>query len=128
GISQLEGAIWPKARELDICQPGPNVGWEDRLTSEMNRNSQKLYEKAAQDDPDKAAQADLVLKELKFAVNFFGDWINNKMLTALPDSATYIDAVDEIHKLAQEDNELTDRQRTKTQALLRLQAIKTALD
>src|SRR6185369_13529512 len=74
GISQLEGAIWPKARELDICQPGPNVGWEDRLTSEMNRNSQKLYEKAAQDDPDKAAQADLVLKELKFAVNFFGDW------------------------------------------------------
>src|SRR3989338_8402003 len=67
-------------------------------------------------------------KELKFAVNFLKDWINNKMMTELPNSVIYMDAVDEIETLQQQAKELTDKRRTKMQALARLQAIKSALD
>jgi len=101
GITQMLGSIWPEARQLDICQPGPKLGWEDRLTQEVTRNSQKLNEKANDSDGDKAAKALSVLGELKFAVNFFKDWITNKKLLALPDSPTYIDAVNEVKNLAQ---------------------------
>lgn len=127
GITQLMGSIWPKTRELDICIPGPDLGWIERLTKEMNRNAQKLQEKANQDDPEKAASAQLAYNELQYAVNFFKDWIDNKMLTELPNSVIYMDAVDEIKDLSQQSNELIDRRRAKTQALARLQSIKVSL-
>ncbi|OGJ01082.1 hypothetical protein A3G98_02575 [Candidatus Nomurabacteria bacterium RIFCSPLOWO2_12_FULL_37_8] len=127
GIIQILGEIWPKSRELDICQPGPDIGWKDRLLTEVNRNSKKLQEKTNDNDGEKAAQADLVLKELKFAVSFFKDWINNQMMSDLPNSVLYMDAVDEMETLSQQSDELTDRRRIRTQALARLRAIETAL-
>lgn len=127
GITQMMSQIWPQSQKLDMCQPGPDIGWEDRMTDEMTRNSKKLQEKASDDDGEKSAQADLVLKELKFAVNFFKDWINNNMMTELPNSVLYMDAVDEIETLSQQADELTDKRRIKNQALARLQSIKTAL-
>jgi len=127
GITQIISGTWPKIRELDMCLPGPDFGWKDRLLDEMVRNSKKLQERASDSDGQKAAEADLVLKELKFAVNSFRDWINNKMITELPNSIIYMDAVDEIEDLYQQSEELTDRKRGKTQALIRLQVIKTQL-
>lgn len=127
GITQLLGQIWPKARELDICIPGPNIGWEKRADNERERNALKLQEKSADDDPEEAARAQLTYNELKFAVDFFKDWTINKMMTELPNSIIYLDAVDEIRDLSQESNELTDKRRVKNQALARLQAIRTAL-
>lgn len=127
GITQLLSQIWPKARELDICLPGPDVGWEDRLEKEKQRNGKKLQEKANDSDGTKSAEADLVLKELSFAIDFFEDWIINKMMTELPNSIIYMDAVDEVHTLSQESDELTDASRLKRQALARLQAIKNGL-
>ena len=128
GLIQVMGYIWPAARSLDICQPGPDLGWKDRLGNEKNRNSQKLQGKVSDQDGEKAAQAGLALKELDFAVNFFQDWIINNMIVSLPNSVLYMDAVDEIGQLAQQSNELTDRRRARTQALGRLQAIKVGLD
>ncbi len=128
GIMQMLGVIWPKVRELDICIPGPDVNWQERIFNEMNRNSKVLQEKSGDDNGDKSAQADIALKELKFAADFFEDWIANKMMTELPNSVLYMDAVDEIETLSQQAKELTDRKRTKAQALARLQAIKSALD
>ncbi|OGI63208.1 hypothetical protein A2818_00170 [Candidatus Nomurabacteria bacterium RIFCSPHIGHO2_01_FULL_40_12] len=126
-IAQLISQIWPKARELDICIPGPNMGWQERLAEEMSRNSKELQGKLNDDDGKKSAQADLAFRELKFAVNFFKDWIKNKMMTELPNSIIYLDAVDEIKDLSQQSEELTDKKRLKTQALARLKAIQTAL-
>ncbi|TSC77985.1 MAG: hypothetical protein G01um101424_119 [Parcubacteria group bacterium Gr01-1014_24] len=127
-LTQLLSEIWPEARKLDICIPGPNIGWQDRTTEEMTRNSKGLQGEANKDSGEKSVQAGLVLKELKFAVNLFKDWINNKMITELPNSVIYMDAVDEIHDLAQQSDELTDKKRAKTQALARLKAIETALN
>lgn len=127
GITQLLSQIWPKARELDFCIPGPDMGWEARILSEVSRNSKALQGKASDDNGEKAAQADLALKELKFASDFFKDWVHNKMLTELPHSVQYMDAVAEIKNLSQEDDELTSAKRTKVQALARLNAIKIGL-
>lgn len=128
GVTEVMGEIWPKARDLDICQPGPDLGWKERVMNELSRNSKKLQEKLTDDDGKKSAQADLALKELKFAVNFFKDWIINNMMKGLPRSMLYMDAIDEIGELAQQADELTDKRRTKSQALARLQAIKLNLD
>jgi hypothetical protein len=115
GIMQLLGQIWPKARELDLCVPGPDLGWQNRLDQEMQRNEGKLGESLDS------------VTELQFAVNFFKDWVNNKILSEIPDSVNYLDAVEEVRGLSQQANELTDARREKNQALLRLQSIKTGL-
>src|SRR3989344_4444020 len=104
GVTQMFGSIWPKTRELDMCVPGPDILWQARADSEMQRNSNLLSEKINDDDPKKATSATIALKDLKFAVNFFKDWINNKMMTTLPKSVIYMDAVDEIETLYQESD------------------------
>ncbi len=128
GIIQLQSRLWLKSRELDMCQPGPDLGWKERMETEMNRNSLKLQGKTSDSDGNLAAEAQLTLKELKFAVNFLKDWINNKMMIALPHSVIYMDAVEEIETLSQQANELTDKRRIKNQALARLEVIKSGLD
>ncbi len=128
GIYQMFGNMWPKVRDLDICQPGPDIGWQDRVDAEMARNSGRFQENLNNTNGEKAAKADLGLKELQFAVNFFKDWISNKMLTELPDSPSYIDTVSGLKDLSQQAGELNDKIQAKRQAVIRLQAIKTALD
>ena len=128
GIMQLLNQIWPQIRELDICQPGPDFGWKKRADSERDRNSTKLQENINNTDGNKAAEAQLVYSELKFAVDFFKDWINNQIMTALPGSILYMDAIDEIETLDQQAKELTDKRRIKIQVLARLQSIKTNLE
>jgi hypothetical protein len=128
GINQMISSIWPKIRELDMCIPGPDVGWESRLTDELNRNSKKLQEKTSDSDGEKAAQADLVLKELKFAVALLKSWIKDKMITALPSSITYLESINELEPLYQESKELVDKKRDKTLALARLTSIEVALN
>ena len=127
GIAEVMGQIWPKGRELDACIPGPDLGWQKRADDEMARNSGRLSEKTSDDSPEKAAQAQIALNELQYAVNFFKDWIDNKMMLELPDSTLFMDAVDEVGTLAQQSDELTGSKRTKTQTLTRLQSIKVAL-
>ena len=131
GIMQVLGLIWPTTRELDICLPGPDMGWQDRTLKELERNSAKLQEKSTDDDPKEAAEARLVFRELQFAVDFFKDWINNKMMAgnlALESSILYMDAISELETAYQQSDELVAAKRTKTSALARLQAIKISLD
>jgi len=128
GISQVFGAIWPKTMELDRCIPGPDINWQDRTEKELEKNSKLLQEQINEDNAERSIKADAVLKELQFAVNFFNDWINNKMMTELPHSVIFIDAVDEITTLHQQAGELTDARRLKTQALARLEAVKSGLE
>ncbi len=127
GLMQVLGKVWPQARTLDICIPGPDLGWEDRLTKERDRNSQKVQGKANDTDGKKAAEAQLAINELEFAVSFFKDWIYNKMITELPNSVNYMEAVAEIKNISQQGTELTSKMRARNQALARLRAIQTAL-
>ncbi len=125
--SDYMNQIWPEGRKLDVCLPGPDLGWQDRLQNEVQRSTKKLQTLSSDDNAKKATDASLALKELKFAVDFFKDWINNKMITELPNSINYMENIDAIKPLSQENTELTDAKRTKIQALARLQAIKIAL-
>lgn len=128
GIIQLLGQIWPQTQELDVCQPGPDLDWGKRVDEERDRNSSKLQEQTGNNDGEKAAEAQRIYKELRFAVDFFKDWINNKMMVALPNSILYMDAIDEIKNLDQQAKEVVDKRRVKSQALARLKAIKISLD
>ena len=125
--AQTISQTWPKIRELDMCLPGPDIGWEERVANEMNRNSQKLQGKLNDSDGEKAAAAQLTLNALKFAVDLFKDWINTKIMTSLPSSIIYMDEIKGIDTLYQQSDELTSKKRTKAQALARLQAIQNGL-
>ena len=128
GVLDMLGVLWPKIRELDICQPGPNLGWEDRLDGEKERNSTKLQTKLNDSDGERAAAARATYNELNFAVNFFKDWIKNEMLLSLPHSIDYIEEVKTLDDLSQLATEMSDRKNLKTSALARLRAIKASLD
>src|SRR3989344_1270677 len=120
GLTQILSWTWPKIRELDICLPGPNYGWETRLDEEMNRNSQKLQGKTNDSNGERAYEASLAYKNLKYAVNFFKDWIKTKMMTTLPSGIIFMDAVKEVEDLDQKWLELNNARRRKAEALARL--------
>lgn len=127
GITQYLSLIWPKTRELDICLPGPDLGWEQRLIEEVQRTGRKLENATNSSNANRAYAASLALKELNFAVDFFKDWIQTKMMTSLPSGIIFIDAVKELETLDQESLELTDKKRARAQALARLKAIEANL-
>lgn len=104
---------WPEARTLDICVPGPDFQWQRRLEEEANK-----YYTQLQDD---------TMRELQYAVNFFKDWINNNMLSALPNAQTYLDSVQEVSDLPQQAAQLTAKRRTRAGALTQLESIQATL-
>lgn len=120
--------IWPKSRTLDQCLPGPDVGWEGRLDNEKIKYDKKIQAATSDESDSKIAEGEKVSKELKIAIDFFKDWIKNKMMGELPSSILFVDAVKDVEALSQESNELTDARRLKAQGLARLEAIKTSLD
>jgi len=127
GIVQGMTQIWQKTRELDFCLPGPDYKWEDRLVEEMNRNANKLQEKLSDSDGEKAYNASLAYKSLRFAVDSFKDWITTKIMTTLPSGIIFLDAVKELENLDQQSSELTDKRRVKAQTVTRLKAIEASL-
>ncbi len=128
GIEQVYGAIWPKTRDLDRCIPGPDLGWEDRLDQEMERNASVLNGKTSDEDGNRAAAALRALRSLEFAVSFFEDWIKNKMMTELPSSVLFIDQVESIEDIHSEADYLEEQRRTKVQELARLESILNGLN
>src|SRR3989338_4862523 len=127
GAIQMLSAIWPRVRQLDLCLPGPNYGWEGRLNDEMSRASVKIQEKVGDENSKKSAAATLILKELQFAASFFKDWVRTKIMQTLPSSILFLDAIDETEMFDQQIIEITDSKRFKAQALARLEAIAGAL-
>ena len=126
-IGKMLNNIWPKVRELDQCLPGPDIGWEDRLSAEKSRNSIKFSQKSSDEDPKVAAAGRLADNELQYAVNLFKDWIQNKILLTLPNSVNYLEAVNGLESIYQKSDELTNSKRIKTQTLARLKSIQMAL-
>lgn len=123
GIKQLITIIPRKAKELDECLPGPDMGWESRLDKEFERNAKVLREKA-QDNPE----ANNVLRELRYAVEYFKDWVELKTSVSLPNGTSYLKAIKDVKRFAQQSKELEDKQKNKTQARTRLMVIQEGLD
>lgn len=105
---------WPEARTLDICIPGPDFKWRERLNEEANINKGLLREVEA-------------TKELDYAVELFKDWINNKILTTLPRSQAYADSVEDVKNLSQQAYQLNSKRRMRSDALTQLESIQTQL-
>lgn len=127
-ITDKLSSIWPRARVLDVCLPGPDISWEKRLEEEKNKNDgriQKAYSNASEKQENEAEKAK---KELKLAVDFFKNWIIDRMMSELPSSILSMDAIKDIEALSQGPNQLTEARRTKAQALVRLQSILSALN
>lgn len=129
GIYQMYSKIWPKAQELDKCIPGPDVlGLKERIDEGVSKINRKIQdETSGMLNSDKTEEADEVSKELNFAVKLFKDWIDNKMMSELPSSLIYIDAINNVSTLSKEMDQLTNNRMIRNRALVRLQAIKTNL-
>ena len=126
-LAQTFSSIWPQVRNLDMCLPGPDIDWEGRLADESRRNGEKFLSEENSQNGERAALARLASRSLDFAVNFYEDWVKNQMLTILPNSLNYLEAIDGLEPIYQQSDQLTDKKRVKTQALARLRSIQTGL-
>jgi hypothetical protein len=125
GIKQILNELWPKTQQLDICQPGPDLGWQDRLSAEATKNEAKLNATGTAED---ISAKDLAIKEFQFAVNSFKAWVNIQAMNALPSSANNLDAISDLKNINQELSELANKISATREALTRLQSIKLNLD
>lgn len=128
GISQFINPVIKETQILDKCIPGPDKGWEIRLTDEIKKFA-KEFELSMGDESDdlKRKTATSAAKDLRAAGPLFRDWIEAEMLKSLKGAMFFVDAVKEIDKFTQQTKELTDSKRAKFKALTRLEAIKTDL-
>lgn len=108
---------------LDKCLPGPDKAWEDRLKIEQQRVSRLLQEDQESDDPLKVKASHETIRELKFAIDSFKDWVTTKMVSELPNSILYMDAVRGINDFPQQLQEVSSASRIKSQTLARLKSI-----
>lgn len=128
GILQLIKIIPIETRKLDQCLPGPDKGWEERLKGEKDRVESKLNSRVGPDDElAKKAMNDIV-RELKFAVEAYQNWVTTKMIDSLPGAIVYMDAIKEINDYPQNIKEVSDSVQSKKQTLARLRAISKNLD
>jgi len=133
GIKQLFVLIWQKTKELDACLPGPDLGWQDRLTKEISKSTLKIQElegeitKTGEATPA-ATAASRALDELSLAINSFKEWVIGSMENSLTNAPTYIDAISDLPSIYQQSMELTDKKKVKTSVLVRLRAFKTEMD
>lgn len=129
GIFQLIPAVVQATKTLDQCIPGPDKGWELRLKEEQSRVERQMLDNSTGDGSDdiKNRAASATIKELKFAVTSFRDWVEIKIMKELNGAMVYVNAVQEIDNFTQNIKELTDAKREKVKALGRLEAINTEL-
>jgi len=135
GLIQILDSTWPVAKSLDMCTPGPNKNWEKKLDGETERIiSAKIITETGNEDSLKVKAARDAIRELRFAVKSFKDWINTRMIEAdpqkggLPGAILFIDAIKELDTNDQQYRELTDKKRAKGTAVARLNSIYKALE
>jgi len=127
GLLQVLTSIWQKTMELDHCLPGPDYKWEERLSNETQRNSTRLQKNMGSDEELKASTSSIAYKSLLFAVGFFKDWVEIKMMNTLPNGILFLDAISELDTMDQQSRELVEKRRNRTLALSRLIAIQSSL-
>ena len=128
GIIQIMDLTWPVVKDLDMCIPGPNKGWEGRLDEERDRIiNGKLIREVASDDDTKVKATNSAIRDLRFAISSFKDWINTQMMSSLPSAVIYMDTIKSIDDNGQQLKQLNDKKVEKTTTLARLRAIERGL-
>ncbi|MFA6257130.1 MAG: hypothetical protein WCT29_02880 [Candidatus Paceibacterota bacterium] len=120
GTMQVLAQLWPKAQTLDICQPGPDINWGNRFDSEMTINQTKF----SGDSPEAASNS----KELEYAASIFKDWVSTQTKYALPSSASYLGAIDDLPDLDQQATQVQNKLDEKSDVLTQLKLMKTKLE
>lgn len=128
GITQMMIPITKEAKTLDQCLPGPDKNWENRLQEEQDLASSRLSFDSGSEDQMKVRASNGILKDLKFAVDSFKNWITTKMINSMPRAIIYMDAIKGVDNFSQQLREVTDARRAKSQILSRLEAINASLD
>ncbi len=128
GIIQMLNIIFPKTQELDMCLPGPNIGWQERMDFDVQRAGAELQGKTSDPDSAKANAATEAYGELIFATNSFKEWVGNKINNELVSSVDYLSAVDSVKEASRKWNEVNDRKNVISETLIKLTAIKAQLD
>lgn len=127
GLMQYLSAIWPKARQLDICLPGPNYKWEERVDDQVSRFVEEIQAEIGGTDKDEQREGGIIIKEVNFAASFFKDWVRNEMLTSLPSAYTFLNAINTLEDYQQMIPELRSQISRKHEALAMLTAVRTQL-
>lgn len=128
GILQLLQLIPKQAQTLDQCIPGPDKGWESRLEEDRDRVINiKLMPETGSSDYDKVKAVNGVMRDLKFAVASFKEWLTTKIMSGLPGSIIFLDAIKDNEDMPQQIKESSEAKRSKAQTLARLKALKISL-
>lgn len=99
GILETFEKIWPKTAELDMCLPGPNILWEERVDENASGASTASFK----------------------------DWVRTKMNLELPSARTFLNAVNSIGTINEQAREFTAREGILREMLVRLESIKAEL-
>jgi hypothetical protein len=124
GTLQVFGQIWPKVQKLDVCQPGPDLGWQTRVDLEINKSIEKMN----LGESESSSDIGTVLKELQFAANSLKDWVNTQLKYTLPSSASFMNAIGNLVDLSQQALDVQHKIDTKEDVLGQLRIMKTRLD
>lgn len=108
---------------LDQCVPGPDKAWENRLKEEQERVSKVIVKEQSSEDDTKVKASSDLMKELKFTIDSFKDWITIKTISELPGSILFIDAINGINDFPAKIEESSSTKQRKAQTLARLKAI-----
>ncbi len=117
GTMQALGQIWPKVQTLDVCQPGPDIKWKERLENQLFANQGKLSGGTAGEEA-----------ELAYAVGVFEEWLTTQLKYTLPSSPSFMTTVNNLPDLSQQAIQVEDKIDTKENTLIQLRLIKTQLD
>ncbi|HEV7702348.1 MAG TPA: hypothetical protein VGO63_02815 [Candidatus Paceibacterota bacterium] len=112
GLLQLFDSIWPKTQELDMCIPGPNLGWQARLDADIQKTSSD----------------DATYNNKKSAADSFKEWLTNKMKLELPGTTSYLSAVSSISIINEQADTMTARENVIRETLIKLQSIQAELN
>jgi len=115
--------IGESGQTLDQCIPGPDKDWEKRLKNEEERMRAKLLKEQASEDDSKIKASNDAMKELKVTVNLFKDWITMRMLTELPGTILFLDAIKKLDDFPLELEEAKNLRRKKSETVARLKTI-----
>ncbi len=126
GAIQTIDLLWPLAKALDQCLPGPDQGWGARLNTEKDKSQEGLKERAGKPSDGKDGtpeNAKKAINNINFAASFFKDWVNNKIIFSLPSAILFQDSINQVETLFVQKTELNTRKQELNSSIARLTAI-----
>ncbi len=123
GVLQMFNKIWGKEQELDMCVPGPDINWQDRVDGEVERINSNLTTSIYADPATIAATENAT----RAAAETFKNTVLAAMKAELPSAASYINSLSAIKPINQQAVDLTEREGVLIDNLIRLNAINSEL-